>query len=182
MFELTDFDRSCLLQLSRQQLNRIFSLPVGNPVDENMLSGLLHACCGVFVSLHNNQVLRGCIGCLRSQRPLYEMVKEMTISAALHDHRFNPVTRDELNDLLIEISVLTPMRKIESPDELELGKHGIYITDGFRSGTFLPQVAGNTGWSKDEFLGHCSRDKAGLGWNGWKNADVFIYEAFVFSE
>ena len=65
---------------------------------------------------------------------------------------------------------------------MELGKHGIYIKKDYRAGTFLPQVATQTGWSKEEFLGHCARDKAHIGWDGWKDADVFIYEALVFGE
>jgi AMMECR1 domain-containing protein len=74
------------------------------------------------------------------------------------------------------------MKKINSIDEIVMGKHGIYIKKGHLSGTFLPQVATETGWSKEDFLGHCSRDKAGLGWNGWKDAEIYIYEAVVFSE
>ncbi len=82
----------------------------------------------------------------------------------------------------IEISVLTPLKEISDIDELELGKDGIYIKKDSRSGTFLPQVAESTGWSKEEFLGHCSRDKAGLGWDGWKEANLFTYQAIIFSE
>ena len=78
--------------------------------------------------------------------------------------------------------LLSPMKKINSIDEIVLGKHGIYIKKGYFSGTFLPQVATETGWSKEDFLGHCARDKAGIGWNGWKDADLYIYEAEVFSE
>jgi AMMECR1 domain-containing protein len=63
-----------------------------------------------------------------------------------------------------------------------LGKHGIYIKKDYNSGTFLPQVATQTGWSLEEFLGHCSKDKAGIGWNGWKDAEIYIYEALIFSE
>jgi AMMECR1 domain-containing protein len=74
------------------------------------------------------------------------------------------------------------MRKIGSIDEIELGKHGIYIKKGYNSGTFLPQVATETGWSKEEFLGHCARDKARIGWDGWKTAEVFVYEAYIFEE
>ena len=74
------------------------------------------------------------------------------------------------------------MNKITSIDEIELGKTGIYIKKEGHSGTFLPQVASQTNWSKEEFLGHCSRDKAGIGWEGWKTAEVFIYEAIVFCE
>ena len=74
------------------------------------------------------------------------------------------------------------MLKIEDINEIELGKHGIYIKKGHRTGTFLPQVATETGWNLEQFLGHCSQDKAGLGWDGWKEAEIYIYEALVFSE
>jgi uncharacterized protein (TIGR00296 family) len=87
-----------------------------------------------------------------------------------------------LNDIKLEISVLTPMRRINSIKEIQLGKHGIYIRKGSRSGTFLPQVADQTGWNVEEFLGHCAQDKAGIGWDGWKNAEIFVYEAYVFGE
>jgi hypothetical protein len=106
----------------------------------------------------------------------------MAISAAVRDHRFPPVSDEEVGELVIEISVLTPLRRIQSVDEIELGKHGIYIKKGFNSGTFLPQVATETGWTLEEFLGHCARDKAGIGWDGWKDAELYIYEAYVFSE
>ena len=74
------------------------------------------------------------------------------------------------------------MRRIHSVDEFELGTQGIYMRKGYRSGTFLPQVAAETGWTKEEFLGHCAQDKAGIGWDGWKDADLFVYEALVFGE
>ncbi|MCU0370250.1 MAG: AMMECR1 family protein, partial [Bacteroidales bacterium] len=62
------------------------------------------------------------------------------------------------------------------------GKHGIYMKKGFSSGTFLPQVAVETGWTKEEFLGHCARDKAHIGWDGWKDAELYVYEAYIFGE
>ena len=74
------------------------------------------------------------------------------------------------------------MKRIYSVDEFELGKHGIYIIQGYNRGTFLPQVADETGWNKEEFLGHCARDKARIGWDGWKTAELYTYEANVFSE
>jgi uncharacterized protein (TIGR00296 family) len=92
------------------------------------------------------------------------------------------VREDELASIHIEISVLTPMQKIKDISEIRLGKHGIYVKKGYQSGTFLPQVATETGWTLEEFLGHCSRDKAGLGWTGWKDADIYIYEALIFEE
>ncbi|MEZ5071999.1 MAG: AMMECR1 domain-containing protein [Bacteroidales bacterium] len=73
-------------------------------------------------------------------------------------------------------------RALSDPLAFELGRHGIYIKSGTGTGTFLPQVADQTGWTKEEFLGHCARDKAGIGWEGWKNAEVYRYEAIVFGE
>ena len=106
----------------------------------------------------------------------------MTIAASTQDNRFPRVEASEIGNISIEISVLSPLRKIHSIDEIVMGKHGIYIKKGYLSGTFLPQVANETGWTREDFLGHCSRDKAGLGWDGWKDADIYIYEAVVFSE
>jgi AmmeMemoRadiSam system protein A len=106
----------------------------------------------------------------------------MAIASSTEDPRFSPVESSEIPELEIEISVLTPMRRISAIDEIELGKHGIYMRKGYRSGTFLPQVATETGWTKEEFLGHCAQDKAGIGWNGWKDAELFVYEALVFGE
>jgi AmmeMemoRadiSam system protein A len=106
----------------------------------------------------------------------------MAVSSATRDYRFSKVKPDELSRIKIEISVLTPMRKIQSINEIQLGKHGIYIKKGNSGGTFLPQVATQTGWTIDEFLGHCARDKAGIGWDGWKDADIYVYEAYVFGE
>ena len=106
----------------------------------------------------------------------------MARAAAFDDPRFRPVTAKEMGRIDIEISVLSPLRQIHSIDDLQLGRHGIYIRKGEHSGTFLPQVAEETGWSKEEFLGHCARDKAGLSWTGWKDADLYVYEAVVFGE
>ena len=106
----------------------------------------------------------------------------MAVSSSTQDSRFPPVKPDELDKIDIEISVLTPLKKIENIDEITLGKHGIYLKKGFASGTFLPQVATETGWTLEEFLGHCARDKAGIGWDGWKEAEIYTYEAIIFSE
>lgn len=136
--------------------------------------------CGAFVSLHKQGHLRGCIGHFGEDVPLHEIVAEMAHSAAFEDPRFMPVGREELDDMDIEISVLTPMRRIHSLDEFRLHRHGIYIRKGFRSGTYLPQVADEVNWTKEEFVSHCSHDKAGLGWDGWQNAELYVYEAIVF--
>lgn len=149
-------------------------------VANNVQKSKFKAKCGAFVSLHKQGRLRGCIGHFGEDVPLYEIVAEMARAAAFEDPRFQPVTHDELDDLDIEISVLTPMRRIQSLDEFQLHKHGIYIKKGYRSGTFLPQVADEVNWTKEEFVGHCSQDKAGLGWDGWRDAELYVYEAIVF--
>ena len=146
----------------------------------NSQFSILNSRCGAFVSLHKQGRLRGCIGHFGEDVPLHEIVAEMARAAAFEDPRFMPVTRDELDDIDIEISVLTPMRRIQSLDEFQLHKHGIYIKKGYRSGTFLPQVADEVNWTKEEFVGHCAQDKAGIGWDGWKDAELYVYEAIVF--
>ncbi len=110
------------------------------------------------------------------------MVRDMAIAAAVNDYRFDPLTIHELKNLRIEISVLTPMHKITSIHEIKLGKHGIYIQKEGKKGTLLPQVSVERSWTVVEFLGYCSRDKAGLGWNGWQDADIYVYETLAFSE
>lgn len=140
----------------------------------------LNDLCGVFVSVYIDAKLRGCIGRFKSDKPLYKLVALMAFQSAFHDSRFEPIDAEELDSLEIELSVISPFRTITSIDEFELGKHGIYIKQGFNSGTFLPQVAEKTGWSAEEFFGHCSRDKAGIGWDGWKTAELQVYTADVF--
>ena len=144
------------------------------------LSPTLLLNCGAFVSLHKQGHLRGCIGHFGEDFPLHEIVAEMARAAAFEDPRFMPVTADELPDIDIEISVLTPMRRIQSLDEFELHRHGIYIRKGRHSGTYLPQVADEVNWTKEEFVSHCAHDKAGIGWDGWKDAELYVYEAIVF--
>ena len=181
-FKLTEKDKKDLLGVARLTIEKFIKEKTVPKIDASGFSENLKTPCGAFVTLHKNGNLRGCIGNFSPDEPLYLVVREMAISASSKDYRFSKVKPSEVDKLEIEISVLTPMKKIESIDEIELGKHGIYIKKGWNSGTFLPQVATQTGWDKEEFLGHCARDKAGIGWDGWKNADVFVYEAIVFGE
>ena len=140
--------------------------------------------CGCFVTLKNGDELRGCIGQFVSERPLIELIVEMAISSASRDPRFlnYQITADELEDLDIEISVLSPLEKTDEPLSLELGVHGIYIKRGPRGGCFLPQVATETGWDKEEFLSYCCSHKAGLPAEAWKDGvtDVYLFTAEVF--
>ena len=181
-FSLNQNEKNTLLKIARNTIEaylRNGEIPV---VVETDLSANLLVKAGAFVTLREKGALRGCIGSFSPDKPLYQVVQSMAISAATRDYRFEPVTYSEVKKLHIEISVLTPMRKINSIEEIQLGKHGIYIKKGAHSGTFLPQVATDTDWSKEEFLGHCARDKAFIGWNGWHDADIYIYEALVFEE
>ena len=179
-FTLTDADKKQLKEIALQSIkDSLDSKPIARPTLHSQLS-ILNSKCGAFVSLHKYGRLRGCIGHFGEDYPLHEIVAEMACAAAFEDPRFTPVTREELDDIDIEISVLTPMRRIQSIDEFELHRHGIYIRKGFRSGTFLPQVADEVNWTKEEFIGHCSQDKAGLGWDGWRDAELYVYEAIVF--
>lgn len=137
--------------------------------------------CGVFVSLYVDGKLRGCIGTFSEENTLYKNVQNMALSAATTDTRFKPIAPPELTDLSIEISVLSPKERIYNVRDIIIGKHGIYIEKGLNRGTLLPQVAINQNWSVEEFLGNCAKYKAGIGWDGWKSAHLFIYEAFIFS-
>ena len=180
-FVLADEDKRLLKEIALQSIkDSLDGKPIGNLSSLTSRHSPLKQKCGAFVSLHKHGRLRGCIGHFGEDVPLYEIVAEMARAAAFEDPRFSPVHREELEDLDIEISVLTPMRRIQSLDEFELHRHGIYIRKGYRSGTFLPQVADEVNWTKEEFVGHCSQDKAGLGWNGWKDAELYVYEAIVF--
>jgi hypothetical protein len=182
LFELDETDKSALLKIARNTVESFVQNGRVPGVDMAGLSENVKTPCGAFVTLHKDGKLRGCIGRFSADEPLYKVIQDMAVASSTHDSRFPPVTRDELDEIDIEISVLTPLRKISSIDEIVLGKHGIYIKKGYSTGTFLPQVATETGWSKEEFLGHCARDKAGIGWDGWKDAEIFIYEALIFSE
>ena len=179
-FSLSDEEKRMLKDIAYQSIKDSLD---GKPVAQQALNSkflILNSKCGAFVSLHKQGRLRGCIGHFGEDVPLHKIVAEMARAAAFEDPRFLPVTRDELDHLDIEISVLTPMRRIQSLDEFQLHKHGIYIRKGYYSGTFLPQVADEVDWDKEEFVGHCSQDKAGLGWNGWRDAELYVYEAIVF--
>lgn len=175
-FVLTDADKQLLKEIALQSIKD--SLDGKSAANTSYPS--LQSKCGAFVSLHKHGQLRGCIGHFGEDVPLHRIVAAMARAAAFEDPRFSPVRREELDDIDIEISVLTPMRRIKSLDEFQLHRHGIYIRKGYRSGTFLPQVADEVNWTKEEFVGHCSRDKAGLGWDGWRDAELYVYEAIVF--
>ncbi|NQT75708.1 MAG: AmmeMemoRadiSam system protein B [Candidatus Omnitrophica bacterium] len=139
--------------------------------------------CGAFVTIKKHGQLRGCIGYIIAVKPLHETVKDVARSAAINDYRFSPVTEKELDELELEISALTPLKRIKGIDEIEVGKHGLYMKRGLNSGLLLPQVATEYGWDKETFLQHTSM-KAGLPQDAWKDSstEIYTYSAEVFSE
>jgi len=138
---------------------------------------------GAFVTLHNGEELRGCIGQLYPDRELYRIVQYCALSAALEDTRFLPVTNEELRDLSIEISVLTPFRRVRNVEEIEVGRHGLYIIQGHFRGLLLPQVATQYNWDRTTFLQQTCR-KAGLPESAWRDplTTIHSFEAEVFSD
>jgi MEMO1 family protein len=181
-FSINDKEKKELLAIARNTIEQYVIHRKTPEVNESSLPSILKTECGAFVTLKKHGDLRGCIGRFDASEALYKVVQDMAIASSTQDSRFTPVEPKEIPELEIEISVLTPMRRIRSIDEFQLGKHGIYMRKGLRSGTFLPQVAEETGWTTEEFFGHCAQDKAGIGWDGWKDADLYVYEALVFGE
>jgi len=181
-FSISEEDKKYLLKLARETIVQFVTKGTTPEVDATKLSCTLNTPCGAFVTLNKNHVLRGCIGRFEPNMPLWTVVELMAVAAATQDYRFDKVEPKEISQIKIEISVLTPLKRIKSIDEFILGKQGIYMKDGNSHGTFLPQVADKSGWSKEEFLGHCAQDKAGIGWNGWKKAELYTYEAMILKE
>jgi AmmeMemoRadiSam system protein A len=134
-----------------------------------------------FVCIHKGRDLRGCIGVLEARMPLWETIRKMAVEAAFGDPRFCALATDELDKIDIEISVLTPMRRISDPSEIEIGKHGLFIRKGFRSGLLLPQVATEQDWDREQFL-KWTCCKAGLPEKAWKQkgVELYVFSADVF--
>jgi len=179
--QLTKEEQKELLEKARNAIGQFVRTGKREKPQAPRSQGALQQPLGAFVSIYINKKLRGCIGSFAKENSLNDLVQQMAVSAAC-DPRFHAPAPDELDDMQIEISVLSPLKKIDAIDEIKPGTHGIYIKKGFQSGTFLPQVAKKTGWSLEELLGHCARDKAGLDWNDWKDAEIFTYEAYVFQD
>jgi len=181
-FKLKEEEKESLLNLARDTIEDYLQTGKIKEIDSKSISGNLAKPLGAFVSLHFEGRLRGCIGRFQPADPLYLVVQKMAVSAAINDSRFAPVTMDEMKEIEIEISVLTPLKRIHSAKEIILGKHGIYMVKEGRSGTFLPQVATQMKWTLDEYLGYCARNKAHIGWDGWRDSELYTFEAMIFGE
>jgi len=172
---MDDKQKQTLLKIARDTVEAVVTKkPEPKPRSDDPE---LNAPCGCFVTLKNRGRLRGCIGQFTSDSPLVELVAEMAKAAATSDPRFfaDPVRPGELEQLDIEISVLSPLQRTEDPLSLRLGVDGIYIKRGRLSGCFLPQVADETGWTKEQFLSYCCAHKAGLADDAWKDPETEVY-------
>lgn len=179
-FFLNDKEKKELREIARLSL---YEATINNnkiSIDESRISSKLKEPLGAFVTLYKNGKLRGCIGTFEADEPLYKVVMKMAVASAKFDNRFQEVIPDELKDIEIEISVLTPRKRINFLDEIVLGRHGIYIKKGSKNGTFLPQVASQMNWNVEEFVGNCAKEKAKIGFDGYKDAEIYTFEAIVF--
>jgi AmmeMemoRadiSam system protein A len=168
-------DKKVLLSIARESIESAITDDPSKHAQTEITSPELKEESGAFVTLRRDGKLRGCIGRMVSDIPLYKLVSEMAVSAAKEDPRFSHIQLSELESLEIDISVLSPLQKIDDPLDFELGIHGIHIRKGSSTGCFLPQVATETGWTKEEFLSKCCSMKTGLSPDAWKEKNIEIY-------
>jgi len=181
MSKFSNKEQKYLLQIARQAIvskiaNKDISL-------EEFESELFEMKCGAFVTITNNNKLRGCVGLLTSDFTLPETIANMAEKAATLDRRFAPIDFEELKDINLEISVLSPFKTVSNIKNIEVGIHGIYISSGHRNGLLLPQVAVANKWDKQEFLEHTCI-KAGLSTQAWKDNEttIQIFTAELFDD
>ena len=172
-----------LIDIARNTINEY--VRTGKKIDVQVSDERLSREEGAFVTINKNGNLRGCIGNIIGQKPLYQTVRDMAISSSTQDPRFPPVTVEELDDIDVEVSVLSKPKVISNVDEIQLGVHGVIVSQGpSHSGVFLPQVADDTQWTKEEFLSQLCSQKANLPADAWKDpkTKIEIFTAEVFSE
>jgi AmmeMemoRadiSam system protein A len=176
---LSAAEKAQLRRIARESIEA--RLSNGKAPDCQNVSGALRESRGAFVTLKKHGELRGCVGHIVGTRPLAETVAEMALAAAFRDLRFAPLSSSELPQVDIEMSVLTPLKRIDDPDQIQVGMHGIYLRRGASSGLLLPQVATEYGWERTTFLEQTCR-KAGLNKDAWKDKDteIYIFSADIF--
>lgn len=176
---MTDENKKLLLQLARDVISSRFDkrrveIPAAAELQEKR---------GVFVTLHSQGELRGCIGYIRAYKSLVESVAEMAQAAAFRDNRFHPLREQELPDIRIEISVLSEMIPIADTSEIVIGRDGLFLQHPYGSGLLLPQVPVEWNWDLPTYLKQICQ-KAGLQREAWKDegAQLFSFSAEVFGE
>ena len=179
---LNETQRKRLLQIARESVTSY--VRDGKRKKFTETDPLLNEDMGAFVTLHEAGELRGCIGNMMATGPLYQTVANMAIEAATGDPRFHTLSPGEIDKIEIEISVLTPLKRVSSHEEIKIPGQGVLVRRGFESGVYLPQVATETGWSKEEFLTSLCGQKAGMDPNAWKDprTELYTFTAEVFGE
>jgi AmmeMemoRadiSam system protein A len=180
--DLTMEHKKTLIKIARQSITN--AVKGRKTPDYRIDDKTLNSAGGAFVTIHDNRgSLRGCIGNIISERPLWETVRNMALESALRDPRFPPVSPGQLDDINIEISVLSPLKRIKNLQEIEVGKHGLFIKKDFYQGLLLPQVATEYGWNRIQFLEQTCY-KAGLSGNCYRqeSCEIYIFSAVVFGE
>lgn len=179
--ELNVDEMQALLAIARQAI--IHGVRTGQEYVEPREEKALNQRNGCFVTIKQNGQLRGCIGNFQSELPLFKEVAHMALASATKDPRFYPLKEEDLENFHLEISVLSRLHKIDDIDEIEIGKHGIYIEKSFYRGVLLPQVATEHHWDRQTFLKQTCI-KAGLPTDAWQadDADIYVFSAQVFGE
>ncbi len=179
--ELNDREKEILLGIARKAVET--HVRTGKSYIEPREEMTLNLRNGCFVTIKQAGKLRGCIGNFQSELPLFKEVAEMAAASATKDPRFYPMKEEDLDNFSLEISVLSPLKKIEEIGEIEVGHHGIYLEKGFYRGVLLPQVAAEHGWDRETFLRQTCV-KAGLPTDAWRaeDAEIYIFSAQIFSD
>jgi len=179
--ELNAHEKKTLLEIARQAI--VHGVKTGQEYIEPREEKALNQRKGCFVTIKQNGQLRGCIGNFQSELPLFKEVAHMAQASSAKDPRFYPLKEDDLGNFNLEISVLSPLRKIDDIEEIEVGTHGVYIEKSFYRGVLLPQVAIEHNWDRMTFLKQTCI-KAGLPTDAWEaeDADIYVFSAQVFGE
>jgi len=180
-FSVTENNQKELLSIARQSIE--YYLKNGKEQTFKTSDPELTAPAAVFVTLTQKGQLRGCIGTTAPREPLFEAVSQLAVAAAVNDNRFQPLTIEELGRTHIEISVLSPMTRVKSADEIKPGIHGVVVRSGFNSGLFLPQVWEHFS-NKEDFMNELCWQKAHLKPEAWKDpkTELQIFTVFAFEE
>jgi AmmeMemoRadiSam system protein A len=178
MMSLTADDQKFLVSVAREALES--TVKTGSYDKKSSSNTSLSAHLGVFVSLYKSGDLRGCIGRITCDEPVIDTVQEMAVSAGVRDSRFSKVNKQELSNISYEITVLSPLKRLETLKEIVLGKHGLYLQKGGASSVFLPQVPLSQGWNLSTYLSQLSL-KAGLDSDTWRESALFSFEGLVFT-
>ena len=174
--QLTEKEKRDLLQLARDAITE--NITSGNVIDKEVSNQKFKTDGAVFVTIKKKGNLRGCIGHIKPIMPLYQSVINNAVAACSRDPRFPPMKEDELKDMEVEISILSPLKPLRDIETIQVGKHGLYIVKGMKRGLLLPQVATEFGWNRKAFLENvCS--KAGLQKDEWKTADIYTFTAEI---